>query len=143
MRTGSPGWNLDRALKALKVERINFNHVNGNCQGYAHKRQVALNPVAQHPTRTMLHEIAHVCLGHTKDMTTVDEARMPANLAELEAEAVAYLLCDTFNLGGQDESRGYIQHWYKENTVPDENAQRIFKVAQQILAAGKEEQDDA
>lgn len=134
-----PGWDLDRAMRNLKIERVNFDMVNGNCQGYAHKRTVALNPVAQHATRTMLHELAHVALGHTDDMTTSDEARTPRNVAELEAEAVAYLLCDTFNLGGQDESRNYIQNWYKENTVPDENAQRIFKVAQQILAAGKED----
>ncbi len=137
-----PGWCLDRAMKDLKVERVNFEMISGNAQGYAHKRQVALSPIAAHPTRTLIHEIAHVVLGHTKDMTTTDHSRVPQNVAELEAEAVAYLLCDTFGLGGQDESRGYIQHWFKENTVPEETAQRIFSTASRILDAGKSGDDE-
>lgn len=136
-----PGWDMEQALRNLKVERINFGVVNGNVQGYAHKRTVALNPVAQHPMRTMVHEVAHVVLGHTDDETTVDEGRVPYNVGELEAEAVAYLVCDVFGLDGAAESRGYIQHWYKENTVDDETANRIYIAANKILNAGKEEQN--
>ncbi len=131
-----PDWDLDAAMTKLNITRCEFDYPDGNAQGFARERSVALNPVAQHPMRTMLHEIAHIMLGHTD---TKDLCKMPITIAELEAEAVAYLIADTFGLDGASESRGYIQHWFgKGKDVPEESAQRIFKVAQQILDAGKD-----
>jgi hypothetical protein len=56
-----PEWNEDRALTALNIERIPFDHTDGNVQGFARKRQVAINPLAQLPTKTLLHELGHLC----------------------------------------------------------------------------------
>jgi hypothetical protein len=42
-----PEWDAERALAALDIERITFTDTDGNCQGYARKRQIAINPVAQ------------------------------------------------------------------------------------------------
>jgi hypothetical protein len=47
-----PQWNTDRALGVLDIEQIHFTETDGNCQGYAHKRQIAINPVAQLPHKT-------------------------------------------------------------------------------------------
>ena len=41
--------------------------MNGNCQGYAKGRQIAINPVAQMPAKTTFHELAHIELGHTTE----------------------------------------------------------------------------
>src|ERR1700730_4830737 len=60
-----PEWEAARALAALDIEQIVFTDPDGNCQGYAtRKRQIAINPVAQLPTKTLFHEAAHVVLGH-------------------------------------------------------------------------------
>ena len=60
-----PEWEAERALAALDIEQIAFTDTDGNCQGYAKKRQIAINPVAQLPHKTLFHETAHVILGHT------------------------------------------------------------------------------
>ena len=56
-----PAWNAEQALAALHLEQITFTHTDGNCQGYARQRQIAINPVAQLPHKTLFHEAAHLC----------------------------------------------------------------------------------
>ena len=56
-----PEWEAERALPALDIEQIAFTATDGNCQGYAKKRQIAINPVAQLPHKTLFHETAHLC----------------------------------------------------------------------------------
>ncbi|HKZ78872.1 MAG TPA: ArdC family protein [Pyrinomonadaceae bacterium] len=57
-----PQWDATRALAVLDIEQIAFTGTDGNCQGYAtRKRQIAINPVAQLPTKTLFHEVAHLC----------------------------------------------------------------------------------
>ena len=41
-----PEWDASRAIAALDMEQIAFTDTDGNCQGYARKRQIAINPVA-------------------------------------------------------------------------------------------------
>jgi hypothetical protein len=67
-----PDWNVDHALATLEIEQINFTHTDGNCQGYARQRQIAINPVAQLPHKTRFHEAAHVILGHTTESDFAD-----------------------------------------------------------------------
>jgi hypothetical protein len=55
-----PEWNAERALTALSIERIPFDHTDGNIQGFARKRQVAINPLAQLPFKTLFHELDFV-----------------------------------------------------------------------------------
>jgi hypothetical protein len=56
-----PEYDPERALAALHIERIEFEIMNGNCQGYARKRRISINPVAQLPHKTFFHETAHLC----------------------------------------------------------------------------------
>ena len=66
-----PGWDTETALAALKVDRVAFDMVNGNAQGFSFEdndgRHVALNPTAAYPAKTLLHELAHLMLGHCKN----------------------------------------------------------------------------
>src|SRR5579863_2355130 len=55
-----PGWDAVTALKCLDVERVPFAMMDGNVQGYARHRQVAINPVADQPESTLFHEVAHI-----------------------------------------------------------------------------------
>ena len=133
-----PGWDESAALAALNIGHTAFDLFAGNVQGYARGRQVSVSPIAFAPKRTLFHECAHVLLGHTGESDTLtDNDTTPASLAEVEAEAVALICCESLGLGGADHSRGYIQTWIKGDSIPERSAQRIFKVADQILKAGQ------
>src|SRR5437016_10563571 len=62
-----PTWDRTRALATLNVEEIPFEMLNGNCQGYAKGREIAINPVAQMPATTTVHEFAPIRPGHTTE----------------------------------------------------------------------------
>lgn len=110
--------------------------LNGNCQGYAKGRQIAINPVAQMKVKTTLHELAHIELGHTRDKEFTETDNLPRHIQEAEAESVALLLLETLKLDGAAYCRGYVQNWLSGNKIPDTSAQRIFGAADRILKAG-------
>lgn len=133
-----PGWDKARALAALDITEIPFAHYDGNCQGYARARSIAINPVAAHPYKTTFHELAHIVIGHTAEGEMRDDERTPRNVRELEAEATAMLCCAALGLPGIEDSRAYVQHWFGTGQpVPEASARKIFKTADVILRAGR------
>ena len=132
-----PTWDAARALEALSVREIPFDHTDGNCLGFARERSIAISSVSPLPHKTRFHELAHVLLGHTAEGLQADGELTPRNLRECEAEAVALLCCAALELPGVDECRGYIQSWWGQgHEIPERSAQRILKTADQILKAG-------
>lgn len=137
-----PDWDAKRALAALAIDQIPFDSTDGNCQGFARKRQIAINPVAQLPHKTLFHELAHVVIGHTTEADFADTEKTPRNLREVEAEAVALLCCEALGLEGADYCRGYLQNWlyqgigFDSNAIPEKSAQKILRAADRILRAG-------
>ena len=132
-----PSWDRARALAVLNVTEEPFAMFDGNCQGYARQRMIAVSPVAALPFKTTFHEVAHILLGHTAEGDQADSDVTPRNLREVEAESVAMLCCAALDLPGVEFSRGYIQSWWGVgNEIPERSAQRILKVADQILKAG-------
>jgi antirestriction protein ArdC len=137
-----PEWNKDLALEGLQVTETAFDLPDGNCQGFARGREVAVSPIAVVPFKTLVHELAHVVLGHTLEHTMVDGAMTPRDLREVEAESVALLVLGALNQSGLEYCRGYIQHWLHGEEIPERSAQRIFKAADAILRAGRVVEDD-
>lgn len=132
-----PAWDASKALQALGITAIPFDHTDGNCLGYARERSIAINPINPMPHKTRFHELAHVLLGHTVEGLRADGEITPRNLRECEAEAVALVCCAALELPGVEYSRGYIQSWWGSgNPIPERSAQRILKAADQILKAG-------
>jgi hypothetical protein len=139
-----PTWSRTDALTRLQVDEVPFSHMDGNCQGFARGRTVAVSPVAALPYKTLFHEVAHVLLGHTAEVEQTDGERTPRSLREVEAEAVAMLVCAALELPGLEYSRGYIQSWNTNGqAIPERSAARIFKTADQILRAGTTKIDAA
>jgi hypothetical protein len=132
-----PTWNKERALTALGIQEVPFVETNGNVQGYARTRDVAISPIAAMPHKTLLHELAHIELGHTVESEFTDSEQTPRNLREVEAEAVAMLLCESLELPGAEFCRGYIQSWLKGDVIPEKSAQKVFGAADRILKAGQ------
>ena len=49
------------------------------------------------------------------------------------------LCCEALDLEGSEFCRGYIQEWLKhgsDSAIPEKSAQKILRVADQILKAG-------
>ena len=134
-----PSWNKEKALSDLLILEKAFDSTNGNCQGYASYHTIAINPLAVLPHKTLFHELAHVVLGHTTEGQLTDSEFTPKDINEVEAESVAYILCQLLGLPGEVESRGYIQHWLNGQTIDDKSAKRIFSAADKILKAGSVE----
>jgi len=139
-----PDWDAERAIKTLNIERVPFDHTDGNVQGFARKRQIAINPLAQLPYKTLFHELAHVIL-HTSEGDFTDTETTPRTLCEVEAESVALLCCESLGLEGAEYCRGYIQNWMsrgsasKGDAIPEKSAQKTFRAADQIIRAGRAE----
>jgi antirestriction protein ArdC len=132
-----PNWNESTALQTLEIEKIEFKSTNGNAQGYASGRQVAINPVAQLPLKTLFHELGHILLGHT-DRSEHAEV-LPRNLKEAEAESVALLCLESLGLPGSEYCRGYIQNWFGNDEIPEKSCRKIFQAVDKILKAGRGE----
>jgi len=137
-----PGWDRARALAALDITESPFEMLDGNCQGYAKARTIAISPIAANPHKTTFHELAHVIIGHTAEAEMRDDERTPRDIRELEAEATAMLCCAALGLPGLDDSRGYVQCWYGAGQpIPETSARKIFKAADAILRAGRKDPD--
>ena len=133
----TPGFDLDTALGTLNIARTAFDEINGNIQGFARHREIAVNPLAALPHKTTFHELAHVVLGHTTSEKMVDSEQTAVHIREVEAESVALICCETLGLEGAEFCRGYIQHWLKaEKEIPTNSAARIFAATTSILKAG-------
>jgi hypothetical protein len=100
---------------------------------------LAVNPVAENPEGTLLHEIGHILLGHcTGDTEFVDSVTTQQNLQEVEAESVALCVSLALGLKGTEFSVGYIRNWWKGNEIPADSIKKIFRVTNEILKAGQE-----
>jgi hypothetical protein len=134
-----PGFDLATAFRELRIHQVDFESTNGNAQGYAFERSIAINPLAQLPHKTTFHELAHIVLGHTEEGQLVDSDLTPRSLREVEAESVALICCEALQLAGSEYARGYIQNWLSGNGISDRSAQKIFSAASAILKAGRGE----
>lgn len=136
-----PNWDCATALASLDVTETRFEMIDGNTQGYAQRRTITINPLAQLPHKTRFHELAHVVLGHTAELAAIhDGEKTPASLCEVEAESVALILCESLGLEGAPYCRGYIQSWLQaggRDAIPETSARKIFHAADAILKAGR------
>jgi hypothetical protein len=137
-----PTFDLDAALQTLGITRTPFDEINGNVQGFAYQREIAVSPIAELPLKTTFHEAAHIVLGHTASQKLVDLEQIDRNIREVEAESVALICCESLGLTGAEAARGYIQHWLQgEKEIPNQSAARIFSAAQTILKAGSSKEE--
>ena len=132
-------WDKVKALGALGISEVPFESSDGNMQGYSMGRNVAINPIAKYPFKTLTHEIGHVVLGHTAPDQAA-EYQAHRGTKEFQAEAVAYLtmhelgLEEHMNVG---ESRAYINHWLGDEMPADNDIRPVFMAVDRILKAGR------
>jgi hypothetical protein len=135
----TPSWDLGQALGKLGIREVPFDSANGNLQGRSHGVEFAINPIAVNRTKTTFHELGRIVLGHTLPARH-KEYETHRGILEFQAEAVAYLAMN--ELGQLDNetasrSRGYIQHWLRDEQPPDRAIQHVFRATDAILKAGR------
>lgn len=133
----TPEWDAKKAMEALDIKEVGFDSVRGNYMGWACNREIAINPLNPLKHKTRFHEMAHVVLGHTTNEVCEDNQLLPADIKEIEAEGVAYILTSLLNMQGQAESRDYIQRWLGAGEISEKSAKNIFNAANKILKAGQ------
>lgn len=129
-------WEL--ALKELNLEKIPFDLVAGNVQGFARKGQVAVNPLAEFPVKTLIHEIAHNLLHLEQDGEFIDGGTTERSIKEVEAEGVALFVSLALGLEKHiPYCVGYIKNWLQVEEIPADSIKKIFRAANKILRAGQ------
>jgi antirestriction protein ArdC len=145
-----PDWNKAEALAELDVTEEPFASADGNTQGYSVERRLAINPVAANPAKTLMHELAHIVLGHTSDegIAKYGSSRSHRGIAEFQAEATALLVCKELGIDCDESgSRAYIQTWLNGTAtdyvttdaelVDDASVRAIFAAVDKIIVAGR------
>jgi len=106
-----------QALMNVAPVPIGFEDIPGDSKGYYHteEKRIAVqeNMSESQTLKTMVHEVAHSML-HNKEINRDDLIEEPAkdrNTKEVEAESVAYTVCQHFGIDTSDYSFGYIAGW--------------------------------
>ena len=110
---------------------ITRQNLPGTKNGYTQpdERLVVLeeNLSPAHAAKTIIHETAHIELGHIEDMTEYLEHR---GLSETEAESVAYVVAGMLGIDTSAYSIGYIAGWSDGNTdMIKSTATRVLRAA--------------
>lgn len=117
--TGDVGQYKDffASLERTSPVPVGFEEMTGGTQGYYHledKRIALLEGASQLQTlKTLIHEIAHARL-HDIDLTAPkveQENRPDRRTREVEAESIAYTVCQHYGLDTSDYSFGYVAGW--------------------------------
>lgn len=133
-----PEWSPTRALGALAINKVAFEHVDGNIQGYSRGNELAINPVAKYPLKTLIHEMGHIVIGHTVP-ERLAEYQEHRGIFEFEAEGTAYLAMNELRAHDQfdaAESRAYIQTWLRDAKPNEQSIRSVFTATDKILRAG-------
>lgn len=106
-----------QALMNVAPVPIGFEDIPGDSKGYFHteEKRIAVqeNMSESQTLKTMVHEVAHSML-HNKEINRDDLMEAPVkdrNTKEVEAESVAYTVCQHFGIDTSDYSFGYIAGW--------------------------------
>ncbi len=108
-----------------------IRHQRGGENGYCDflKKQIAVRPDVSgaQAVKTLIHELGHALL-HSEGPVATRE------VAEVEVESVAFIVCDALGLDSGDYSFPYVTRWAGGSTdVVKDTAERAIGCAKQIL----------
>ena len=112
---------LLQALQEISPVPVSFELIDGDAKGFYHledKKIVVQDGMSEVQTiKTLLHEMAHQKL-HDKD--NVPEAKdISRNGKEVEAESVAYVVCQHYGINTSDYSFSYVAGWSEGKETPE------------------------
>ena len=129
-----------QALTEVSPVPITYEDIEGEAKGYFHTtdHRIAIQEgMSQSQTvKTAIHEVAHAKL-HDREQnqdidTVLDKDR---NTKEVEAESVAYTVCQHFGIDTSDYSFGYIAGWSSDRDMKElkSSLDTIRKTASELI----------
>lgn len=135
--TGADDFGVMDTLTSYLVEegwRVQLRLIHGSKNGYTNPEEMAvaldvgLSP--EHRAKTLIHETAHILLGHTDNPAEYIQHR---GQMETEAESVAYIVAGLEGFDTSAYSIGYITGWSNGDTeLIQATAARVLRTAHQI-----------
>lgn len=135
--------DLDEGLKSLKEAMLQvspvpvcFQPIDGEANGFyspaAGEIVVDSTLSEKQSLKTLIHETAHALL-HNPEASSSQSTR---ETKEVEAESVAYVVCQYFGLDTSDYSFGYIAGWSSGKEVPELRAslENIRNTSNEIIS---------
>lgn len=124
-----PGFDEQKTLQALGIKKVLFDmDSDDGTHGYSVPGQLAITRGTMFYTKTLWHELGHILCKHFERENT-----LAPELAEMEAESVAYLLCHIYGYKkGKSDSRAYIQGWGKGKPLPPESVPIVIAAVEKI-----------
>ena len=126
------------ALAALSPLPVVFEAFLGAAKGYCSyvEQRIVIQPgMSQVQTiKTLVHEVAHAKLHSPLDI--LEETRPDRSTREVEAESVAYVVCQHFGIDTADYSFAYVADWSRgrELEVLKASLDRIHTTAAELIA---------
>ena len=129
------------ALEKTSPVPIAFESIEGGAHGYYHleDKRIAIDEgMSELQTlKTAIHEIAHAKLhAIDKDAPAIEQADRPdRRTREVQAESVAYAVCQHYGLDTSDYSFGYVAGWSSGRELSELKAslETIRKVANELI----------
>ena len=118
--------NFMNALKAFCPVPIAFEQIDSGAKGYYHQteQRIALQEGMSEvqTVKTLIHEMAHQKL-HAVDPTTKEpigeNGNQTRHAKEVEAESVAFTVCQHFGIDTSDYSFAYVAGWSHGKETPE------------------------
>ena len=133
------GWSKRRALAALAIREVPFTEDPRSSYGYSGGLEFAINPRAPRPLHTLIHELGHICLGHTL-VRHDQEFTEDSPLREYSADGVAYIFMHELDVESQMDVP-HVQYLMRNRlagrTPSDDLKQRIYEATKTIIEAGR------
>ncbi|WP_423741379.1 YodL domain-containing protein [Faecalibacterium sp. 7] len=130
-----------KALEQASPVPIGFEDIEGGAHGYFHllDNRIAIQEgMSQLQTiKTAIHEIAHAKL-HTIDPNTPEQSNRPdSRTREVQAESVAYAVCQHYGLDTSEYSFGYVAGWSSGRELAELKASLEFirSTAHELISA--------
>ena len=130
-----------KALEMVSPVPIGYEDISGESKGYYHteEQRVAIQQgMSESQTvKTAIHEVAHAKL-HSRELNRDTDLSEPKdrNTKEVEAESIAYTVCQHFGIDTSDYSFGYIAGWSsgKEMTELKSSLDTIRRTASEMIS---------
>ncbi len=116
---------------------IGFEAIEGGAKGYYHQadKRIALNEGMSETqnVKTLIHEMAHQKLHAVENVDK--DLKLSRSAKEVEAESIAYVICQHYGIDTSEYSFGYVAGWSEGRDTPELKASldRIRKAANEMI----------
>ena len=130
---------FDAVCKASLVP-VAFENIQSGAKGYFHteENRIAIKEGMSEiqNVKTAIHEMAHAKL-HNLEAQQMKEGKQSRNSKEVEAESVAYTVCQHYGIDTSDYSFAYVATWSQGKEMPElkESLNTIRQAASELITS--------